>query len=1017
MLSKAALLMSILPLCCTLEALPSLDQVSHGQADLSATGSELLINSSDKAILNWRNFDIHGHETVRFQMREDSHRVLNRIHSENPSQIDGRLFSNGVVYLMNPAGIVFGPESVINVGALYAAAAHLSDDDFMQGIDHFQNIRGKIEVFGTLLGEEIALIGKSVIQKGKIESKHLLYATAEDLYLGREDEHLFVKCSKEELAGEFSFFEKGEPEALLLHHAGISKAKNIHLYAEKDSLVRVRGHLDASQDETVGGKVTIQGEVISFEGALIEASGTVGGGEVLIGGGKHGQGLFPTAQIVSCDENTQIYADATENGNGGEIVIWADKATIFDAKAYLRGGPLGGDGGYIETSSGRHFRAVAGLLDASAEKGKIGRWDLDPHSITIRPGVNSPLELNFGVVVPGLQDGSSSDYFVTPTFLETAVASFILGATVQNPGNDTFISLGNSQGTSSATVNITNPAVGVVISTVSGAGNGTFYANGSFTTTGQLTIHAPVLLKGPTTLASTGGGVNFDFAIDSPSPQNLTVNAAGAVLFQAIGDEPNPLGSLSVTTGNDIKLNSDVFASGDILLDSATVTLTADCTISSATGQLNFTGAMSSDNPETPRNLTLNAGGDISFHHSVGLTPLGDLVIKNAHNITLFNQTNPAKPNYTMRVRSFTQEAGTGNTEFKGPLITTGAPIPLITGISAPTDGGDVSITTEGDINFYYLVRQGGGPTLTATLALAPGDLNVFKSVITTTGGRQSSSTPISTNLNAPNGLNGGSVTLNGRSINLLGIYTGGTSAFPGTSGTGGSGGSVSITSSNGTFLRGPIFATGGAGAGGGAQDLPTLVFDRQNLNVQGADSPGNIAINGPLTLGFNGVVLRGGSIAIGDIQSLPANLLAIDTSTAAQVQLGALNNLSYFVVDFAKQLVVSGPTEAKGVALFNAGSGKITFEGAVASTDITAIRNRFCAIFNEGYTGDTATFLNCGCQPPPSPPTPEVLRPMGRGFAGVWSPFIDVFYLYPICLGIPWDVFSNDDSYLTADE
>jgi filamentous hemagglutinin family protein len=1019
MLNRKILLIGILPITCLLQALPTLDHVSHGNAELTTQGSELLIEASDKAILNYRNFDLQSHEVVRFQMQESSHRVLNRIHSENPSQIDGKLFSNGIVYLMNPAGIVFGPNCIVNVAALYAAAAHLSDQDFIQGIDHFNDVKGVIELYGTLSAQEVALIGKSVVQKGEVlaDEGRILYATAEHIYLGREEGHLFVKCPREGLQEGPTFFERGEPEALLLHHGGVSRAKNIHLYGEKDSLVQVSGMLDASQ-KLEGGKVVLQGEAISLEGAVIDASGAMRGGVVHVGGGKHGEGLFPRAQATLCDENTHIYADATENGNGGEIVIWADRVTSFDAKLSVRGGPEGGDGGFVETSSGRHFRGIAGKIDVSAENGNGGHWELDPHSITIRPGANVP----GGLTLADLNDGTTNDYIADPSLLESAVGSFTLGATVPNPvgGDNTFISLGDSMGASSATVNITNAGVGVVISTVNGVGNGVFYANGSFTTTGQLTIHAPVLLKGPTTFASTAAGVNFDFTIDSdPSTpnQNLTVAAPGAILFGGvdpgtIGGQ-NPLGTLTVTTSNAIQFNSDVHTTGDILLTSNVVTLKNNCTFSSTGGQIDFTGSVGSDAPATPRNLTLSAAGDISFHNFVGLVPLGDLLIQNVNNFTLFNQTNPAAPNYTMRVGSFTQLAGTGNTEFKGPLLTTGAPIPLAAGNppTPPVDGGNVSITTDGQINFYYLVQQGGGPALTPVLAPAPGDLNVFKSVITTTGGRQSSSDSVNPNTNGPDGLSGGSVTLNGSSINLLGIYAGGTPAFPGTSGTGGSGGTVSITSTNGTFLRGPIFATGGAGAGGGAQDFPVLVFDGQNLDTQGVGSPGDITINGPLTLGFNGVVLRGGNITIGDIQSEARNLFAIDASSGSQVNLGALDNLSYFVVDYAKQLVVSGATDAEGVALFNAGSGKITFKSPVVSTDIQAIANRFCVVFKKRYAAATTTFLNCGCEPSPSPGGgPAALRPRGRGFAGAWDPFVDIFYP-------PWEVFSNDDSYLIVPE
>ena len=348
-LATSLILLGIFPLPDALEALPKVDSVSHGTADATVQGSELLIRASDSAILNYRNFDVQNHETVRFQMGDASHRVLNRVHSDVPSHIDGKVFSNGIVYLMNPAGIVFGPHCVVNVAALYAAAAHLSDQDFLQRIDHFKDVKGTIEVYGTLSAEDIALIGRSILQKGNVlaEEGHVLFATAENVYLGKEDGHLFLKCEKEAFndSNETScFLESGAPEAFLLHHAGVTKAKKIHLYGEKDSLVKVSGNLDANQlsENGKGGNVVVQGEVVSLEGAKIEASGTMGGGTVLVGGGIHGEGLYPTAKYTVCETDTFIYTDASINGDGGKIALWADKLTVFDAKVFSRGGPEGG---------------------------------------------------------------------------------------------------------------------------------------------------------------------------------------------------------------------------------------------------------------------------------------------------------------------------------------------------------------------------------------------------------------------------------------------------------------------------------------------------------------------------------------------------------------------------------------------------------------------------------------------------------------------------------------------------
>jgi filamentous hemagglutinin family protein len=1049
-------LMLFLPMNLLLEALPSISDVAHGKANIIAKGNELLVEASDRTILHYDNFDIHSNETVRFQMADSAHRVLNRVCNDMPSHIDGKLLSNGIVYLLNPSGILFGPDAVVNVASLYAAAAHLSDRDFIQGIDRFNDIKGSIDIYGTISAQEVALIGKSIFQKGNIlaEEGQVLFVTAEHVYIGREEGHLFVKCEKQALQDvqeKPCFLESGAPAAFLLHHTGTSKAGKICLYAEDDSLVKVSGNLDASQiaESAKGGEIRIQGEVISLEGATIEASGSLGGGEVLIGGGRHGEGLYPTAQYTVSDEQTSIHTDAMSSGDGGEIILWADKATIFDAKLFSRGGAIEGNGGYIETSSGDRFRAITGFVDASAIHGKGGQWDLDPCSVTISStaAMNTPPTLNctsMAPTIPSLNDGCACvnpnpscmgivNYIVTASCLQGVVGptTILIGANASTT-NNTYIALGDNQGTTPATVNITNPNVGVSFNSINGAGRGTIFLNGSFHATGTLTFTGNTLVTGDTTITSTAGNVTFDDPINALSATpNLTVQAAGAISFGlatggAIG-MTSPLNSLTVTTSgnNDISFAAGAHTQNNILMQSIppasppgnTITLHAPCTFSSVNGNITFNGILNSNSSSSLRDLTLSAGGNITFGNSVGRTPLGNLLIENATDVTLLSQTDPNQSNYTMVVGSFTQIAGTGNTSFQGPLITFGAPIPQAAGTlpSPPKNGGNVSITTAGNINFYYLVQAGGGPTLSPVLVPSPGDIVNFKSVITTTGGRQSSSTSIPNNPNAPNGLNGGSVTLNstGGSINLLGIYAGGTPAFPGTSGIGGTGGNVFVTSASGTTLRGPIFATGGAGEAGGAQVLPSLIFSGQNFNAPSTDSPGNIEIQGALTLGFNGIILRGGDITIGDIQSSGTNLLGIDASTSSRVQLGALNQLSYLDVDYAKGVLVKGPVSAQGLALFNAGNENIEFKNPVTSTDITAIANNFCVIFDQGYTTSTSTFLNCGTcpppvppippTPPPTPPFPPEVKARGRGFAGVWFPSFDVFYY-------PGDVFYNKD-------
>jgi filamentous hemagglutinin family protein len=76
--------------------------------------SQLQITASDKAIINWKEFSIDLGESVQFIQPQAFSAVLNRVTTGNPSKLFGTLNANGIVYLINPNGIIIGKEGTIN---------------------------------------------------------------------------------------------------------------------------------------------------------------------------------------------------------------------------------------------------------------------------------------------------------------------------------------------------------------------------------------------------------------------------------------------------------------------------------------------------------------------------------------------------------------------------------------------------------------------------------------------------------------------------------------------------------------------------------------------------------------------------------------------------------------------------------------------------------------------------------------------------------------------------------------
>ena len=140
----------------------------------------------------------------------------------------------------------------------------------------------------------------------------------------------------------------------VIHLVGNSsiKAKQVLIDGGDGSKINIKGSIDASAElvNEKGGVVHVLGDRIMLQGAQINASGDAGGGEVLIGGGYQGKEPVHNAQITWVDENSEIYADARNGGNGGKVIVWSDDKTVFDGSISVKGGVEWGNGGFVETS-------------------------------------------------------------------------------------------------------------------------------------------------------------------------------------------------------------------------------------------------------------------------------------------------------------------------------------------------------------------------------------------------------------------------------------------------------------------------------------------------------------------------------------------------------------------------------------------------------------------------------------------------------------------------------------------
>lgn len=376
--------------------------VVAGQATSQAIGNLMQITNTPGAILNWQQFNIDVGQTTQFIQQNAASQVFNRVTGGDVSQILGTLQSNGQVFLINPAGVFFGQGAVIDTAGFLASTLAASDTDLLNGHLRFRDENGNAGAIvnqGTLTthsGGSIVLLAPSIENSGVIHSdgevllaaghsvtivdlKHPTIGLTVVVKEGEQAVNLGQIISKN--ASVFSHLVKnsGVVEAT---GAEVGKGGVIRFVAQGDALAG--GQIKADSAAGKGGEIDITGKRVAvLSGAHISADGATGGGTVHVGGGWKGQDeSIANAQETVVQANTVISANATQNGNGGEVVVWADGSTVVNSEVQAKGGAQSGNGGRVETS-GKQALAVNVAANTSAPNGQSGLWLIDPANLTI----------------------------------------------------------------------------------------------------------------------------------------------------------------------------------------------------------------------------------------------------------------------------------------------------------------------------------------------------------------------------------------------------------------------------------------------------------------------------------------------------------------------------------------------------------------------------------------------------------------------------------------------------------
>jgi filamentous hemagglutinin family protein len=841
-------------------------QAIHGQANVVTLGNQTTITTqngagSSHSALNWQSFNVPAGTATQFLQPSANSTSINRVLGNNPSAIFGTLSSNGKLVLVNPSGIAVGAGAVVDTAGFTASTLRMSDANALAGRLLFGDgsTAGSLAVSGQIVARsgDIVLIAPDVRTSANAlldapQGATMLAAGQKVEITGRglEGIHLAVQAPENQAVNLGTL--QGDAVGIFagtLKHSGMLRATAVSTEGGKvvlkaTDLLEVDGQVVARKG-ALGGQIhATANKVMLKSGAIIDASATQGGGEILLGGGWQGQDArVSNANELVAEAGVRVDADASEHGDGGTVVLWSEGLTRSGATISARGGVQSGNGGTVETS-GKFKLDVrdAAQVNARSATGKGGVWLLDPFAIIIASG--TPASSVSGDVYSGIGSGDS---YVDPALLTTAL----------NAGGNVVI---KTSGTAGSITNEGNITVQSNISTTGAGGSLGLFA------------HQNITLDPGVTIGSTGGALNLKLEAgyaydDNPSAPPLST-AGGSVLLGS-GARLASQGGAVALKGNalagsyGVQLNGATIDSGggsvtfqgnSSSMDGAGIHLLSSA-ISSGAGAVNLSS--------TNSRILLQAGSLTSASGNITVSASGG---NNQHSLQIESYSS---------VASAVSTGGAGTINLSGNLtsggVSSGSPAGLlITGSTVSAAGGGITLTgnagvPSGVAQVSTGTRLDAGALVTNSGAISingqvGGSSSAGSKGITVASGATVNSTGGNVSLtgthNNPSTTDGTGVLINGH------LQANGALTVTGSATVGGSSGTGVDIGATGQLIAGP----GGLTVIGSVSSSTTATNIIATSVAGTVTSSGNLAITGtanaPSAVNAKGVSLVGGSVS-----------------------------------------------------------------------------------------------------------------------------------------------------------
>ncbi len=361
---------------------------------------------------SFQQFGLNQGQIANFLSNSSIQNILGRVVGGSPSVINGLIQvtgGNSNLYLLNPAGIIFGANASLNVPASFTATTangiQVGNGWFgiNTSVDAIKNLSGNPQAFGFVAnpsianppqgspvanagnlsvnqGQSITLVGGLVINTGTIAApsgKITIAAVPDGKYVKITPEGSLLSlelpvAAQQELA-QRAFLVSDLPALLTGYSVGTGYSLGTAIAS---------GIIDVSSATSKGGEINVLGDRVGLVSANLNASGAIAGGTVLIGGDFQGKGTVPNAQYTFVSQDSTISADVLSQGNGGKVIIWGDRSTTYLGSVFAQGGLVSGNGGFVEVS-GKENLLFRGKVNTTALNGIAGMLLLDPTNINI----------------------------------------------------------------------------------------------------------------------------------------------------------------------------------------------------------------------------------------------------------------------------------------------------------------------------------------------------------------------------------------------------------------------------------------------------------------------------------------------------------------------------------------------------------------------------------------------------------------------------------------------------------